>query len=161
MFEVKQQRNKAREGLVCIRYRDIFELQPQLMKNQYLLPVFIVLALSACRKEANPQGEIPLKLYGCLEVKVLLCVDDKCDSARFVPDARVYLFDFESNREQGFPIAREGTTNGQGEALFANLEEKEYWLTIKMPSPEERLKKEYARTPQRSISYLQVFFSPK
>lgn len=131
------------------------------MKAQLFLLILAICGGWACRKEAAPGGEIPLKQLARLEVKVTTCANAACDSVMLMPGAKIYLFDFEPYREEGSPIAFTGTTDESGKMLFSNLEKREYWLTIVMPQPDGRSKKEYAKTPERTTTFLEVTFPPQ
>jgi hypothetical protein len=132
------------------------------MKAKLIL--FAILLFAACRKDDTSGGNSSPS-YARLEVLVNLCdrqVSPYCDpfndSLEAVPGARVFLFEHEVFQEEGEPFVFEGTTNVQGQLSFTTLEKNEYWITVNLPQPDGRQKKDYTKTPLRTTTYLPVFF---
>lgn len=127
------------------------------MKFKLLISLLSFFLLLACRKDNDGSGgEPPPQQYAQLEVTVLKCVGVTCNTMEPVAGASVFLYEFEEYRNDGDPVAYEGTTGGTGKVSFNLLEAPEFWLTI--VAPDGKSKKDWVRTPARTKSFLEVIF---
>jgi hypothetical protein len=121
---------------------------------------FSVIALFSCNKDNEPsEGEPPLPDYARMDVTVSLCDlqnDPSCGGKTPIAGVSILLFESKKHRDEGSPVAFEGSTGAEGKAVFSTLEHHEYWVVVtttgKVP------KNEYVKTPARSTSFVEVVF---
>ena len=123
-----------------------------------IITLFPLVLLFACSNDGIVEDPGSFEEPAKLEVQVRLCLNEACDSLVQAPGARVYLFENEQYRQEGSPIAHEGTTNGFGKLKFEALDSSEYWLTIKLPEPDGSIELAYAKTPKRTTTFVDVIF---
>ncbi len=135
-----------------------FKIKPLTVKIKTHITFLSLAFLIACGKDEVVEQPVSLDVPGKLEVQVRLCLNAVCDSTVQVPGAHIFLFENEQYRSEGSPFAYDGATNGFGKIRFETLDSSQYWLKIKMPQPDARVKLEYAKTPKRTTTFVDVVF---